>query len=104
MISNNKTIIDTYILHRRWMASGIDISDGNVITLLSDDEVSKIEDAIKAATPSMSPLERYALQGRLDGLSGEQIARASGYHVITVYQAIASAIAKINFSGLNVRK
>ena len=45
----------------------------------------------------MTPLERFALQGRLDGLSGKEMAGISGYNRLTIYQALNSAIQKINF-------
>ena len=106
---SNKDIITLYAMHVRWVSSGIDSL--KPITLLSDKEVALIEEAIKASACSLSPLQRAALQGRIGGLTNEQIAKATGYSAAYVWGGSSPATSfdcsgfvswVINHSGWNV--
>lgn len=99
---SNKDIITLYAMHVRWVSSGIDSL--KPITLLSDKEVALIEEAIKASACSLSPLQRAALQGRIGGLTNEQIAKATGYSAAYVCQALNSSMNKIDFSSIRGEK
>lgn len=89
-INEKKALLDLYILQRARS------STSEAVTMLTPEQVNRVEESIRAATPNMTTLERAALQGKLDGMTveaiAEQLGRGRGY----VYQAITSAIKQIN--------
>lgn len=89
-INEKKVLLDLYILQRARS------STSEAVTMLTPEQVNRVEESIRAATPNMTTLERAALQGKLDGMTveaiAEQLGRGRGY----VYQAITSAIKQIN--------
>ena len=92
--NEKKTILDTYALSLRLAASD---AKGQPVALMTPDQTAEVEACIKAAVGRMTPLVGFALLGRLDGLSGKEMAGISGYNRLTIYQALNSAIQKINF-------
>lgn len=91
----NKMIIDIYALYRQREAAG---AVGTPVTLPSNDQVAQIEQCIRESTAKMSPLERCVLQGRIDGLTTEQLAQQTGYTPGYICQVGNVAIKKIDFS------
>lgn len=89
-INEKKALLDLYILQSN-RASATD-----AVAMLTPEQMARVEESIRAATPNMTTLERAALQGKLDGMTvetiAEQLGRGRGY----VYQAITSAIKQIN--------
>ena len=89
-INEKKVLLDLYILQRARS------STSEAVTMLTPEQVNRVEESIRAATPNMTTLERAALQGKLDGMTveaiAEQLGRGRGY----IYQAITSAIKQIN--------
>ncbi len=89
-INEKKVLLNLYILQRARS------STSEAVTMLTPEQVNRVEESIRAATPNMTTLERAALQGKLDGMTveaiAEQLGRGRGY----VYQAITSAIKQIN--------
>lgn len=89
-----KALIDTYALYLRMTAAG---AKSPPVALMGPEQAAGVEACIKEAAKMMTPLERFALQGRIEGLSGSQMAEISGYGRLTIYQAFNSAIQKIDF-------
>ncbi len=89
-INEKKVLLNLYILQCARS------STSEAVTMLTPEQVNRVEESIRAATPNMTTLERAALQGKLDGMTveaiAEQLGRGRGY----VYQAITSAIKQIN--------
>lgn len=89
-INEKKALLDLYVLQRARA------STSDALTMLTPEQVNRVEESIRAATPNMTTLERAALQGKLDGMTVETIAEQLGRDRGYVYQAITSAIKQIN--------
>ena len=89
-INEKKAVLDLYVLQRARA------STSDALTMLTPEQVNRVEESIRAATPNMTTLERAALQGKLDGMTVETIAEQLGRDRGYVYQAITSAIKQIN--------
>lgn len=89
-INEKKVLLNLYILQRARS------STSEAVTMLTPEQVNRVEESIRAATPNMTTLERAALQGKLDGMTVETIAEQLGRDRGYVYQAITSAIKQIN--------
>lgn len=98
----NKSIFNMYVMHQRLATS--DVIANHPMKLLDDETVTEIEAAINDAAPSLSPLERIALQGRLDGLTNSQLAQVTGYSAAYISQALSSAIRQLDFSTIQLNK
>lgn len=97
-MTNNekKTVIDTYALYLRWAAAGG--VKGPPVAIMTAEQAAEVEACIREAAKEMTPLERFALQGRIEGQSGSRMAEISRYSRLSVYQALNSAIQKIDFN------
>lgn len=88
-INQKKALLDLYIMQSN-RASTTD-----AVAMLTSDQMVRVEESIRSASPNMTTLERAALQGKLDGMTveaiAEQLGRGRGY----IYQAITSAIKQI---------
>ena len=89
-INEKKALLDLYVLQRARA------STSDALTMLTPEQVNRVEESIRAATPNMTTLERAALQGKLDGMTVETIAEQLGRDRGYIYQAITSAIKEIN--------
>ena len=89
-INEKKALLNLYIMQSNRA------STSDAVAMLTPEQVNRVEESIRAATPNMTTLERAALQGKLDGMTveaiAEQLGRGRGY----IYQAITSAIKQIN--------
>lgn len=95
--SDKKMIIDAYALCRRRELAG---ADERPLLLPNAEQARKIEACIMEAAKKMTPLECYTLQGRIDGLSTEQMAAHANYTPGYICQVLNAAVQKIDFSTL----
>lgn len=89
-INEKKALLNLYIMQSNRA------STSDAVAMLTPEQVNRVEESIRAATPNMTTLERAALQGKLDGMTVEAIAGQLGRGRGYVYQAITSAIKQIN--------